>query len=222
MWYNHFPKGRQFTVQNDTSRLITIPNLLTLFRILLVPVFVITYYEYPEQRYISLAVFALASITDGIDGYLARRLDQITSFGKLCDPVADKLMILSMMFCLNQTGLLAPEGMKWLNSIVLYTILAKEIFMIAGGLLMLKKGFVVHSSILGKLATAMFCAAIIMVFPGVGTSPWHGQIVVQNAGRWLMVGAVVMAYAAMVFYILDSVKKVNEAKKEMIHKAGCS
>ena len=72
-----------------------------------------------------------------------------------------------MELVVNQTGLLAPEGMKWLNSVVLYTILAKEIFMIAGGLLMLKKGFVVHSSILGKLATAMFCAAIIMVFPGV-------------------------------------------------------
>ena len=214
LWYNRAWKGRHSTVQNDTSRLITIPNILTLIRILLVPVFVITYYEYPQQRYISLAVFALASITDGVDGYLARRLDQITSFGKLCDPVADKLMILSMMFCLNQTGLLAPARFKWLNAVVLYAILAKEVFMIFGGLLMLRKGFVVHSNILGKVATAMFCAAIIMIFPGNGTSPWHSQVLVQDIGRWLVVSAVVVAYAALTFYIADSVKKVRKAEKQ--------
>ena len=75
-------------MQNDDSRLVTIPNLLTLIRILLVPVFAIAFYAYPEQRYISLGIFTLASLTDGVDGYLARKLHQISSFGKLIDPLA--------------------------------------------------------------------------------------------------------------------------------------
>ncbi len=201
-------------MQADTSRLITIPNILTLIRILLVPVFVITYYEYPEQRIISMCVFAVASVTDGVDGFLARKLNQITSFGKLCDPLADKLMILSMMFCLNQTGLLAPSGRKWLNSVVLYAILAKEIFMVIGSMVMLKRGHVVHSLFLGKVATCLFCVALIAVFPNSGTSPWHGSAAVQDIGRWLMLAAVVISYSAMVSYIRESAKVIRADKKE--------
>ena len=201
-------------MQTDTSRLITIPNILTLIRILLVPVFVITYYEYPEQRYISMCVFAAASVTDGVDGFLARKLNQITSFGKLCDPLADKLMILSMMFCLKQTALLAPSDLPWLNSVVLYAILAKEIFMVFGSMYMLKKGHVVHSKFLGKVATCLFCLALIAVFPNSGTTPWHSVMAIQDIGRWLIPAAVVISYSAMIAYIRASVKVIRACKAQ--------
>ncbi len=74
---------------------ISLPNLITGFRILLIPVLVISFYLLPvESRYIASAgVFTIASITDWLDGYLARRMGQMTAFGAFLDPVADKLIV---------------------------------------------------------------------------------------------------------------------------------
>ena len=68
-------------MENDTKNWVNIPNCLTIFRLLLIPVFLIAYYQLPEKRYVSLIVFATASFTDMLDGYLARKWHQITSFG---------------------------------------------------------------------------------------------------------------------------------------------
>ena len=192
------------------NRVLTIPNLLTLFRIMLVPVFVITFYRYPARRTISLGVFALASLTDAVDGFLARKLNQISNIGKLIDPVADKLMILSMLFCLQDVGLLAPGGRKWLSSVILYTILAKELFMMWGGLYMLRHNIVVHSNFVGKCATGLFVLAIILVFPGNVTAPWHTVEWLQNIGLWLMAAATLVSLTAMVVYIVESVKTLKQ------------
>lgn len=191
------------------NRLLTIPNILTLFRILLVPFFVITFYQYPEKRYYSLGVFALASLTDGIDGFLARKLNQITNFGKLADPVADKLMIICMLFCLKYVGLLAPGKRTWLNNVILYTIFAKESFMMVGGMYMLKRGVVVHSNYIGKSATALFVLAILLVFPGKLTAPWHGVTWLQDTGLWLMLAATLLSFVALVVYVRNSVKTLR-------------
>src|SRR5262245_41288587 len=72
----------------------TIPNLLTLFRILMIPVLVgVFYLPYSWCQFLSAVIFALAAITDWFDGYLARTLGQVSSFGKFLDPVADKLIV---------------------------------------------------------------------------------------------------------------------------------
>ena len=134
-------------MENDTTKWINLPNCLTIVRMLLIPVFLIAYYQLPDQRYISMAVFALASFTDCLDGYLARKMNQITSFGKLCDPLADKLMVLSILFCLAGDGALAPAKYKPLNWIYLISMLVKEFYMLAGSMVMLKKGVVVQSNI---------------------------------------------------------------------------
>lgn len=191
---------------NDTSRLITLPNILTLFRITLVPVFILIYYKHPDRRWASMLVFALASLTDCLDGFLARRLNRISSLGKLMDPLADKLMVLSMLFCLKDEGLLAPAGFEKLNGTVLYTILAKEIIMVFGAGYMLKRGHVTHSNLFGKTATLLFCVGIIAVFPGNGTMPWHGKAVLQTAGRYIIPAAALASLAAMISYIAGSVK----------------
>ena len=74
--------------------MLNIPNILTLFRLALIPVFVIVFYFPVEWSYFAAAVFfVLAAITDWFDGYLARRLNQSTAFGAFLDPVADKVMV---------------------------------------------------------------------------------------------------------------------------------
>ncbi len=193
-------------MENDTTSWVNLPNCLTFLRILLIPVFLITYYQLPDDRYISIIVFAAASFTDALDGYLARRLNQITSFGKLCDPLADKLMTLSMLFCLAGDGYLAFNEHRWLNWVLLLVVMVKELIMMVGALFMLKKGVVVFANIWGKCATVLFVMGIVSVYP------WHEIVWLRECGRYIILAAVVMSMVALVSYITGSVKKLRAAK----------
>lgn len=78
------------------------PNLLTLLRILMIPVFIVAYYlPYPWASLLTMSLFILAALTDWLDGYLARRLNQSSPFGAFLDPVADKLMVASALVLLT-------------------------------------------------------------------------------------------------------------------------
>ena len=80
---------------------VNLPNVLTLFRIFLIPVFVLFFIEpTPDRSLIAAAVFAVAAVTDLLDGYIARRTGQVTKLGKLLDPIADKLLVLSALILL--------------------------------------------------------------------------------------------------------------------------
>ncbi|MBQ6720871.1 MAG: CDP-alcohol phosphatidyltransferase family protein, partial [Clostridia bacterium] len=132
----------------------TVPNVLTIFRLLLVPVFVIVFVSgHPKA---ALAVFVAASLTDLLDGFLARKLNQITDFGKLFDPLADKLMVLTALACQGFSGVL-----PWAAILV---VAAKEIYMVIGGLIMLHHDIVVYSNLLGKSAQVFFIASLILSF----------------------------------------------------------
>lgn len=81
------------------------PNKLTLLRILMIPVFlVILYMDFPYHQYVALVVFILASTTDFVDGYLARRDHMVTDFGKFMDPLADKMLVMSAMLWFVEVG----------------------------------------------------------------------------------------------------------------------
>ena len=187
---------------SENTNLFNIPNILTLFRMLLIPVFLLSYYQMPDKRYIAMLVFILASLTDCLDGYLARKLNQITSFGKLCDPLADKLMVLSMLFCLNYDCRLARW--EWLNDLVLLLMLAKELLLVIGAVFMLKKGTVVYSNKWGKSATVSFCSAIVLVFP------WHSSPVVLQIGQVLVLLAVMLSIIAFFSYLFSGIHAMRK------------
>ena len=84
-------------IQKLFSNVWTIPNVLTIIRIILIPVFVVLFFK--GYKIAALCVFCAASLTDMLDGYLARKLNQITDFGKLFDPLADKVMVVTAMVC---------------------------------------------------------------------------------------------------------------------------
>ena len=181
--------------------MMNLPNFLTILRMCMIPVFASMYYS--DMQPFSLLVFLLAGATDILDGYLARKWNQITSFGKLMDPLADKLMTLTMIFCLMDTGYLPV----W----VLAVLVLKELMMVLGGLALLKgvKGqkIVVMANWAGKTATALLIAAIALVFP------WHSWEIVRTIGEILMYFAVGFSLFAMVNYASGYVKKLT-AKKE--------
>lgn len=132
---------------------MNLPNKLTLLRVCLVPVFMALFYM---ELYIpALAVFAAASITDTFDGYLARKYNLITNFGKFLDPLADKVLVIAALCCFTENGLM--------SSIPLIIIVSRE-FMVSGlRLIAAGDGVVVAAGIWGKLKTAFTMVTIIVM-----------------------------------------------------------
>src|SRR5947208_11936456 len=126
---------------------INVPNILTLLRILAVPVIVVALLdETPNGDALAAAVFALAAITDGLDGYFARRRQDVTTFGKLMDPLADKLLIVAALVSLVSLGRLAA----W----VAMVIIARELAVTGLRAVAAEQGVVVAASWLGTLERA--------------------------------------------------------------------
>ena len=183
------------------SHVWTIPNVLTMIRLLLVPVFVVVYFRTSaEPKYAALAIFAAASLTDMLDGYLARKLNQITDFGKLFDPLADKLMVLSALVCQAVTGVF-----PWAAVIV---VACKELVMVLGGLFMLSRDVVVYSNIVGKAAQVCFILSLILSFFHVPLAKWGTRL--DLILLWITVGLAILAMVVYAAEYLRSLKKPKE------------
>ncbi|MCX7746284.1 MAG: CDP-diacylglycerol--glycerol-3-phosphate 3-phosphatidyltransferase [Clostridia bacterium] len=131
---------------------MNIPNILTGIRFLLIPVF--GYYLYNESYLLAVILFLLAGLTDVLDGYIARKFDLITTFGKLADPVADKLILI--------TALVLLTVQSRMPIIITIVVVAKEIFMGAGSILLYRQGnHVVAANWYGKMATVIFYVAVV-------------------------------------------------------------
>ena len=195
-------------IQKLFSNVWTIPNVLTIIRIILIPVFVVLFFK--GEKIAALCVFCAASLTDMLDGYLARKLNQITDFGKLFDPLADKLMVLTAMVCQTFWG---P-----LPLVAVIIVALKELVMVLGGVFMLSKDVVVYSNYFGKAAQVGFIASLILSF-------FHERFVEGNVMLrgmtpdiillWITVA---LAVVAMVIYATGAIKTINkkEEKKDEI------
>ena len=132
---------------------LNLPNFLTVLRILLVPVIVVGLLaETPNGDAMAAVVFALAAFTDGLDGYIARSRGSITTFGKLMDPIADKLLIIAPLVLLVQLDRIAA----W----VAMVIIAREFAVTALRMVAAEQGVVIAAAPLGKLKTILQVAAI--------------------------------------------------------------
>jgi CDP-diacylglycerol--glycerol-3-phosphate 3-phosphatidyltransferase len=129
----------------------TIPNQITLFRIILIPIFLIIFYlPLSWSHFGAFAVFWLASVSDILDGYLARKLNQSSAFGAFIDPVADKLMVVVALV------MIAQDYSSWLVSIAAIIMIAREVFISALREFMssIGKRNVIAVSNMGKYKTA--------------------------------------------------------------------
>ncbi len=137
---------------------MNIANKLTLLRILLIPVFIAFFYINIKYKYhYACLVFIIASITDGLDGKLARKHNMVTNFGKLIDPIADKLLVCSALVML----LAVPEfGM---SAIVVIILIGREFIVSGFRLLAAAEGTVVAASQLGKIKIVVQIVAICTV-----------------------------------------------------------
>lgn len=137
---------------------MNLPNKLTVLRILMVPIFVafmITPLAEGFGKYIALALFCIASLTDMLDGKIARKYNLVTNFGKFMDPLADKLLVCSAMICLIPSGKLAT----W----VVLIIIAREFIISGFRLVASDSGIVIAASYWGKFKTVSHMAMIILL-----------------------------------------------------------
>lgn len=128
-----------------------VPNILSICRILFIPVIVISVCT--GNYILALVIFTVSSLTDIVDGYIARNYDAVTNVGKLLDPLADKLTQLSLIASLVWADVIS----EW----ILVVLLIKELIMISGAAFLYGKSVVVYSRWYGKLATVLIYVSIV-------------------------------------------------------------
>ncbi len=176
---------------------LNLPNLLTWLRILMIPLIVGVFYfpediiTKPHQNMVATALFISAAITDWLDGYLARRLNQTSAFGEFLDPVADKLMVAAALI------VLVDQARVW--SVIAMVIIGREITISALREWMAKIGEArsVAVNFLGKIKTISQMVAIPMLL-------YHGSIGLldmQRIGTALIWLAALLTLASMLFYL---------------------
>ena len=176
---------------------LNLPNVLTLLRILLVPVLVVALLDGTSGGDLAAAlVFALASVTDAVDGYLARRSNAITTFGKLMDPIADKLLIIAALVALVSQGRIPG----W----VAMVIIARELTVTVTRMQATQHGVVIAANWWGKAKTIVQVAAIFCVIAfGDPTPAWVDA---------LLYGAVAITIVSGIDYFFGLRRVMREAE----------
>lgn len=135
---------------------MTTANKITLVRMCLIPVFmVLLLTNIPYGEYFAVVVFALAAITDGIDGYVARKYSQITTMGKFLDPLADKLLVIAALCVFIEMGLVA----SWVAMI----IITRELVVTSFRIVSINKGVVIAADRSGKMKTLFQILAVLAI-----------------------------------------------------------
>ena len=183
--------------RDRTNRILTIPNLLSAFRILLVPVIVWLYCwkaDYPLAAW----TLALSGLTDIVDGFIARRFHMVSNLGKALDPIADKLTQTAALGCL----LTRFNAMWWLLGV----LVAKETFMTFMGLLVIRRTGAAYSAEWhGKLATCVLYAAIFTHIV------WYG---VPPAGSYALTAAgVASMLLSLSLYTADNLRRIKTGRQ---------
>ncbi len=174
--------------------MMNIPNILTIFRLILIPVFLLVFFSgSPNYLLNSIIVFLIAGATDVLDGYIARKYNLVTKLGIVLDPLADKLMLLTVLSCLSFKSVIP----SWICMVVAI----KELLMIISGLFLYKKDTVIPSNVFGKASTFIFYVSIFTITFS------------REAGDYLLYIAVISAFIALVNYVLIYFKDKKEQKE---------
>lgn len=178
---------------------MNLPNKLTLFRVILIPFFVfflLAPYFNGYGNYIAVAIFIIASLTDFLDGKIARKYNLVTNFGKFMDPLADKLLVCSALICLISLGRIP----SW----AVIIIIAREFIISGFRLIASDNGVVIAASYWGKFKTASQMLMVIV-------------LVLNLPGRVFSVIGTVLIYVSLaltVISLIDYIAKNKDVLKE--------
>ena len=172
---------------------MNLPNKLTILRVILIPFFVVFMLfdiTGAADKWIALVIFCVASLTDMLDGKIARKYNLVTNFGKFMDPLADKLLVCTALICLT--------SMNRLNVIVVLVIIARE-FIIGFRLVASDNGIVIAASYWGKFKTVSQMALIIVLIMDLG-------------GVWNVVGTV-LTWVALLLTVVSLIDYIAKNKQ---------
>jgi CDP-diacylglycerol--glycerol-3-phosphate 3-phosphatidyltransferase len=179
---------------------INVPNVLTVVRILLVPVLVAVLLQAtPGGSWVAAGVFALAAVTDTLDGYLARSRRSITTFGKVMDPIADKLLVAAALITLVSLDRVEP----WVAMVIIAREFAVSGLRVAAGV----QGVVIPASRLGKVKTITQVAAILALLAADDSGALWVQV--------LLYTAVATTLASGADYFLNFRRRIEEARERV-------
>lgn len=180
---------------------MNLPNKLTVMRVVLIPFFVFfllaPYFE-GYGNYIAAAIFVVASLTDMLDGKIARKYNLVTNFGKFMDPLADKLLVCSAMICLIEKGTLAA----W----IVIVIIAREFIISGFRLIASDNGIVIAASYWGKFKTTFQMLMVIVLILDIPNP------VFQMIGMILTYIALILTVISLVDYIAKNKDVLKEQK----------
>lgn len=174
---------------------MNLPNKLTIARMCMVPLFMIALMmNTPASRLIATVIFALASLTDMLDGQIARKYNMVTNFGKLMDPLADKVLTAAAMICLVELGDLAA----WIAVVIIF----REYLITGLRSVAASENIVVAANIWGKVKTVCQMIALMLLM----VKPQIIDLCGINIGLWL----IYVAVALTIYSGLDYVLKLNK------------
>ena len=186
-------------MRHKEGKIMNLPNKLTTFRVILIPFFVF-FMLAPDMtginNYIAVAIFIVASLTDLLDGKIARKYNLVTNFGKFMDPLADKLLVCSAMICLIQTGQLAA----W----IVVIIIAREFIISGFRLIASDNGVVIAASYWGKFKTTFQMLMVIVLILNIQMSFF------QILGVILTYVALILTVVSLIDYIVKNKDVLKE------------
>ena len=173
---------------------MNLPNKLTILRVILIPFFVVFMLfdiTGAADKWIALVIFCVASLTDMLDGKIARKYNLVTNFGKFMDPLADKLLVCTALICLT--------SMNRLNVIVVLVIIAREFIISGFRLVASDNGIVIAASYWGKFKTVSQMTLIIVLIMDLG-------------GVWNVVGTV-LTWVALLLTVVSLIDYIAKNKQ---------
>ncbi|MBP3624624.1 MAG: CDP-diacylglycerol--glycerol-3-phosphate 3-phosphatidyltransferase [Peptococcaceae bacterium] len=177
---------------------MNLPNKLTIARMCMVPLFIIALMmNTPASRLIATVIFALASLTDMLDGQIARKYNMVTNFGKLMDPLADKVLTAAAMICLVELGDLAA----WIAVVIIF----REYLITGLRSVAASENIVVAANIWGKVKTVCQMIALMLLM----VKPQIVDLCGINIGLWLMYVAVALTIYSGLDYVLKLNKQIT-------------
>ncbi|MBP5491070.1 MAG: CDP-diacylglycerol--glycerol-3-phosphate 3-phosphatidyltransferase [Lachnospiraceae bacterium] len=190
---------------------MNLPNRITMFRVLLIPVFVVLLMlenYLPYYNFIALAVFAAACFSDFLDGHIARKYNLVTTFGKFMDPLADKILV--------STALILLIEFEKIPAVVVAVILAREFIISGFRLIACDKGVVLAAGYLGKIKTfAQMFMCCFMLFTADRTyNKFLFFKIVDVVGQIFMWFALIMTVVSLVDYIWNNIDVLKDDKEK--------
>ena len=178
---------------------MTLPNILTCVRVLLIPVFMVLAYQNNMPCDIAaLIVYVVACLTDYVDGYLARKNNQVTNFGKFMDPVADKLLVMAALLIFIEDGTIPA----WAVAI----ILGREFIVSALRMVAASEGLVIAANMWGKAKTMITMITLIFLLCPIGPV-MLGPISLQDILIWI---TVIITTISGVTYVIDNFSVIKD------------